>query len=44
MAKAFICEVYACFQLVANVLYKVQYMRQVSLENPHTLSINRDAL
>lgn len=44
MTEAFICEMYECFQLVANVLYRVQHMRQVSLENPYSSSNNREAL
>lgn len=44
MTKAFNCEVYACFLLVANVLSRVHYMREVSLEKSHILSNNRYAL
>lgn len=44
MTEAIICETYECFQLVANVLYTVQYRRQVSLENPYSSSNNRQAL
>lgn len=44
MTKAFNCEVYACFLLVANVLYRVHYMREVSLKKSHILSNNRYAL
>jgi len=32
MTESFIREVTVCFQLLANVLYTVQYMRQVSLK------------
>lgn len=44
MTEALICETRECLQLVANVLYRVQYMRQVSLENPYSSSNSRQAL